>query len=824
MYIGSLLNKEKCPELTYNYYKRGTKIPYVPDLICESSEHINTNLLDGCPISFNRLNLRRDGIDIKFEFGKSVFVDHFLLELGEYREVGVSDDLSHIKKMEVLTEKDGKKVIIGVYRPETGKDITDKNINISVAYHCDNVILRIHGMVRPIVIEKLDICGAISIDKAIYPIPSSLIECNAVLRLNSITGIIANGCDELFAAEYLNECIQYKFGTEYPITEETACPITFNVCDMNKESYKLSIDKDGIAISGGDRSGLLYACCALIQLIENDAVRCVEIEDSPFMELRGFHIGLPTRENLPFFKRMIKHLLLPMRYNTVFLQPTATMRYDNFPEINTWWLKQCEEYEKFKNGEAPKPAHYGSLCHEIWEKDEVRELVSFMRSYGVDVIPEVQTLGHTQYITSAYPELAEIADENSETGINELFKAREGLSDKKAIPDACCPNHPHYYEVICGILDEIIDVFQPRKYISIGHDEVYSLGICKRCKDLEPSDIFADEVTKLNDYIKSKGLKTMMWSDMLHELPYDYHKTESAVDKIPKDVIILDFVWYCLKGIDCEQRFIRRGFDVVLGNFYSSGFPRFDTRKKTDRLLGAEVSAWIACEEEKLAFHGKMYDVLYSANCMWSFEHNQAMRRTYDEIIKNRIPFVRSILRGESPRRLYEQSIDLSCNALLAPCELRDVLENESINMAGLENPSVTIDINNKAEAMCFTHATDNTAPRIQWGEPFKIGEYEVLYEDGTTESIDISYALNILEYTRIYAKPLKADIYGHMGYFATYLADPVCGKTTFGDDYTLYKYIWINPHKNKQITSVTLKHSGTTDANILLFDVSLGC
>ena len=40
-------------------------------------------------------------------------------------------------------------------------------------------------------------------------------------------------------------------------------------------------------------------------------------------------------------------------------------------------------------------------------KDEVRDLVAYAKSYGFEVIPEVQSLSHVQYLTMTYPEIAE---------------------------------------------------------------------------------------------------------------------------------------------------------------------------------------------------------------------------------------------------------------------------------------------------------------------------------------------------------------------------------------------------------------------------------
>ena len=48
---------------------------------------------------------------------------------------------------------------------------------------------------------------------------------------------------------------------------------------------------------------------------------------------------------------------------------------------------------------------------ELLEKDEVRDFVEYVKDFGIEVIPEIQSWGHVQYITYAYPEIAELAEE-----------------------------------------------------------------------------------------------------------------------------------------------------------------------------------------------------------------------------------------------------------------------------------------------------------------------------------------------------------------------------------------------------------------------------
>ena len=106
-----------------------------------------------------------------------------------------------------------------------------------------------------------------------------------------------------------------------------------------------------------------------------------------------------------FVKRLVRHVLAPMRMNTLFLEFAAGMRFDRRPEINEAWLRANR---KAALGKWPPVPHGDMVTSDgCLTKDEVRDLVAYAKSYGFEVIPEVQSLSHVQYLTMTYPEIAE---------------------------------------------------------------------------------------------------------------------------------------------------------------------------------------------------------------------------------------------------------------------------------------------------------------------------------------------------------------------------------------------------------------------------------
>ncbi|MBO7341773.1 MAG: family 20 glycosylhydrolase, partial [Clostridia bacterium] len=528
----------------------------------------------------------------------------------------------------------------------------------------------------------------------------------------------------------------------------------------------------------------------------------------PMLEMRGVHILLPSRRDIPFLKRLIRETLVPMRYNMVYLQLSGVMRYEKHPEINEKWLEACE---KFKKGEWPQPAHYNSLGHDILEKHEIADICAYIRSFGMEIVPEVQSLSHVQYITTAYPELAERQKKEKE---NIDFYVADDRPEEFYAHDMC-PQHPRYYEVIFGLIDEVVELIRPERFLHMGHDEAYGLAKCPICSEIGGAKVYAEEVTRLNEYVRSKGLTMMIWSDMVQNKRYS---VPEALEYLPRDVVLLDFTWYFDLDKDIEDKLLAKGHKVLMGNMYSSHYPRYESRIKKPGMVGAEVSTWIWCREENYAYEGKMYDFVYSANMMWSPTYDGTYRRTYNEQIKPIIWAMRERIADMPSGEGNAVALDVAPQNV--PADLLWHVPYQGALKISATAPTAEIAVGAKADMLTVVHATDKPAERVMWKRPQTIGEYVLQYEDGTEHVYPVRYALDIMKYSHTYGEPYKTVLFRHEGYSGTYMAKPICGKDQRGRDYTLFELPLKNPHPDKRIARVLARHMGNTDADILLFEV----
>ena len=818
MYIGSLIQKDSKVGVSYYYTKRGLNDIIYPGLIKEDDEknaYSSDGKLFSDYIGFAGTAIGHSGVDIHFVFEKECYVDSLSF---------MQKPFSQIKNITVYSVSEDGMRPVGRHFAECGKNISsvtkrvnmnadgtikyDENdvgeifpINVSVGVSASHIVLRLDADYLHIAIGEMEIYGAVNPEEVIYPIPQEMAIGTDILC--NLTGIYADCDDAKCGADYFADGMKKYVDLSF----KDDANVKFTTKEMQDEAFEIDVNADGATVYASSKRGFIYAAAKLLQLWNGKGLKFSKIKDAPLMEIRGVHVALPSRKDLEFLKRLVKYVYVPLGYNTVILQISALMEYKRHPKINEAWLEAVQNFEK---GLWPAPAHYGFLGDVPYAQDEIRELCAYIRSFGLEIAAEIQTFGHVQYVTMAYPHMSE--PEYSDDMDGDEYGADERPTS--FYHHCMCPLHEDYYKVFFDIVDEVCEVIAPEKYIHIGHDEIYTYGKCEKCKKVPVEKLFADEVTKMHDYIATKGLKTMMWSDMIVKETYSI---PGAIDLIPKDVVCLPFTWYFHLDENTEGILADHGFEYVIGNFYSSHYPRFTERKKTPGWRGAQVSAWVNCSESIYCYEGKIFELIYSANMMWNADFVEEMRNTYSLFVNNYASEVMKDLRQNYADFKEAQKINLEKCPDAVPHDIRH--EVKGAVKVGI-GETKKVEFATKANMLWFVNATDKNAGRIPWQKLKKMGHYIINYADGSSVEAPIYYGRDIAEYNRAYAKPLSSPLFRHEGYLATCYSEPVISKTEDGADYVLFARPFENPFPEKEIVSVEICHSGDNDASIMLFDV----
>ena len=165
---------------------------------------------------------------------------------------------------------------------------------------------------------------------------------------------------------------------------------------------------------------------------------------------------------------------------------------------------------------------------ESYSPDEIREMVAYAETLGLELVPVVSPIGHTERFLR-HKELQHLAELNG--GCAGRFNETK---------NSTCATLPETYTFFDRYLREVAALF-PSKFFHIGFDEIEDLGLCDRCRREFVDEhgigaLFLKSLLHFYELLKSLGKTVMMWDDML-----DWHP--EVLDSLPKDIILCPW-WY----------------------------------------------------------------------------------------------------------------------------------------------------------------------------------------------------------------------------------------------------------------------------------------
>ena len=620
---------------------------------------------------------------------------------------------------------------------------------------------------------------------------------------------------------------------------------------VGDDGYILRIMDNAVIVASPSEAGALYGFESLRQLIKKDVHKTtlpyVKVIDYPTLPFRGIRLYLPGRENISFFKRFIRDFMALYKYNKLILEVNGSMRLDKHPEINVGSIEFANEMNYSRRGRPEGPgnqfqnsAHHDAADGQILEKEEVAELISYIRKFHIEVIPEIPSLTHSYYLLNRHRELAEIKDAEW--------------------PDTYCPSNPASYDLVFDVLDEYIEVIKPRM-IHLGKDEWrMPVEICPLCKGKDYRELFIQDIRKIYDHLEGKGIKVAIWGDHLLESVrnkgfrdrktksgYTYKipgalSPEQVNQFIPKDILIFNWFW----GDKGNDRTLEEfGFKQVYGNFRPT-ISDWDERKSWKSVLGGAPSSWAATTEFNF---GKdlLYDFLGCGNLLWSGDSLSAA----DLISTTRqlMPEIRRYLSGERlPSEDKNEIVPLDISSYYNITANEDILgiklsslksdmvekkqlilpnpdqtKDELAIVVGAGNSSLEefdkkvtkIEINQDVSSLIFLHTCVLPAGNEKGYRKIYnfmdtadlLGWYEVVYEDGFRTTIPIRYGVNILD---IEAALRNKDNWpqgktGAPQNFYAYQAEYLdCSKNQDGSR-AFFIFEWKNPRYGKIIKHISL-------------------
>ena len=595
---------------------------------------------------------------------------------------------------------------------------------------------------------------------------------------------------------------------------------------LKPEGYMLVVEPERILAAGRDDRGTYYAARTLLQLVANaasegDAPRapCSTIVDWPDFPFRGFMVHTSGWPQDPIDVEMVKEFIYKQvaggKFNTIVWQMKAGYQYSRWPRLRN----RC-----------------------ALSREQVRDVARFARDHFVEIIPNTNILGHSNWIVLKYKELQEDGKQHQ-----------------------LCTRHPMTYPLLFDVMEEMLDVFDQPKRLHVGLDEVrwktFNLPEdqrCDRCRGVPKWQIFADHITKLRDFLKSKGVEMWMWGDMLLTRhnggpPFDCHK---ALDLIPKDIVICN--WSAEYARGSSKELVDKGFRVVKAN--SRQVPLDDA----PYVFGNLASYWYRhpwCPVTSGGERGLMMQTAYGADFSWNINRESVSQQQW--VREQDVNVLRMVAQPRVPHgKAQYEPVDIAAWvnrsvvdetpsdgkgwADLGPEKDLRSLPAGSLRVGNIDfrttrgntgepwaahltaqSPAAgPLQLKLRAESVAFLHAgifpTDPDrrkaylkrflAPCV--GVP--VATVRVTYAGGKQVSVPLRVGMEVGSW-----RPTRHGEYLYRCPYILRLATEECRRKTPGaTDTVLYAYEWVNPHPSWRIDAMAIGHAGV-EADYALLAVS---
>lgn len=290
-----------------------------------------------------------------------------------------------------------------------------------------------------------------------------------------------------------------------------------------QQSYTLTVDQNAIIVTGNSSSGLYYGIQTLRQLIRNYGadIPCLRIEDSPFLEYRGFYHDI-TRGKVPALETLkeLADRLSFYKINQLQLYIEHSFAFRKHSEI---WIDS-----------DPLTA------------EEILILDEYCRRRSVELVPSLSSFGHLYHalISKSFRHLNEY-DKIPDKPFTWTDRMAHYTLDASA---------PESLEFVKEMTDEFIPLFSSDKF-NICCDETFDLGKGKNrtlSAEIGEGKLYLYFVKGLIEHLKSHKKKVMMWGDMLLSYP-------EIIGEIPKSVVILNWNYAADAGEDGFRKISEAG-------------------------------------------------------------------------------------------------------------------------------------------------------------------------------------------------------------------------------------------------------------------------
>lgn len=363
----------------------------------------------------------------------------------------------------------------------------------------------------------------------LIPRPASLQPGSGCFRLPATLELACADSTWLPAAEFLRRSLPDG------VTVEAACGAKAPFTVVRSEGldtiggYRLSVTRRGIRLEAGSYGGVIAGMATLRQLLRSDGtIPAVEIEDAPRFAWRGFMLDVArhffTKEEvMALLDRLAQYKFNKFHWHLTDDQGWR-IEIKRYPELTARgaWRDPSTHNHDIRCSELARELRDASyrlpeqnlrrdeegrlLYGGYYTQEDIREVVAYAASLGIDVIPELDMPGHSLRAVACYPEL-------SCTG-----RAEWG----KTFSTPLCLGNDAMLDFCKGVYEEVFDLF-PYAYVHLGADEVEKRNWehCPKCQQRIAREGLTDEkglqawfVREMEHFFNEHGRHLVGWDEI----------------------------------------------------------------------------------------------------------------------------------------------------------------------------------------------------------------------------------------------------------------------------------------------------------------------
>ena len=341
---------------------------------------------------------------------------------------------------------------------------------------------------------------------------------------------------------------------------------------VGTEGYNLYVTPDSIRLTALYETGFYYGLLSIQKMLPANvpagvkgeagatySLPCCSVTDNSRFGYRGFMLDCSRHFfDVAELKRMLDIMAL-YKMNVFHWHLTDDQGWraeiKKYPKLTTVGATAPDSrITDFERGTYWFGHAYGPYSY---SQDDMREIVRYAAERHIEVIPEIEMLGHSVAALCAYPEFS------CNPSAQRTVWTNGGISS-----DVANPANPATMQFYKDVVDELCEIF-PGRYFHIGGDECPADAWKNnaQCQALYKEKGFTSYrqiqswfTNEISQYIASKGKRTIVWNESI---------TADGSDlNLVKEHNPVVMCWYPCQG--GAQKAASIGLDAIITEYHSS--------------------------------------------------------------------------------------------------------------------------------------------------------------------------------------------------------------------------------------------------------------